>query len=52
MRNISYKLTLALDDGSVKHIHVCGGAYVVGQHAKITVDKKSGGITSLVALVT
>ena len=45
-----YKLTLALDDGSVKHIHVRGGAYVVGRHAKITVDKKSGGITSLVAL--
>lgn len=47
-----YKLTLALNDGSVKQIHVRGGAYVVGRHTKITVDKKSGNITSLVALKT
>jgi hypothetical protein len=47
-----YKLTLALNDGSVKQIHVRGGAYIVGRHAKITVDKKSGNITSLVALKT
>jgi len=47
-----YKLTLALDDGSVKQIHVLGGAYVVGRHVKITVNKSSGEITSLVALNT
>ena len=47
-----YKLTLSLNDGSVKQIHVRGGAYVVGRHAKITVDKKSGNITSLLALKT
>jgi len=28
-----YKLTLALNDGSVKQIHVRGGAYIVGRHA-------------------
>ena len=47
-----YRLTLALNDGSVKHIHVRGGDYVVGRHAKVTVNKKSGDITSLVALKT
>ena len=47
-----YRLTLALNDGSVKQIHVRGGAYVVGHHAKVTVNKKSGNITSLVALKT
>ena len=45
-----YRLTLVLDNGLVKQIHVRGGAYVVGRHAKITVHKKSGAITSLVAL--
>ena len=47
-----YRLTLALNNGSVKHIHVRGGDYVVGRHAKVTVNKKSGDITSLVALET
>jgi hypothetical protein len=47
-----YKLTLALKDGSVKHIHVRGGAYVVGRHVKITINKSSGNITSLIALKT
>lgn len=45
-----YKLTLALNDGSVKQIHVRGGAYVVGRHAKVTLDKKTGNITSLLVL--
>ena len=47
-----YRLTLALNNGDVKQIYVRGGAYVVGRHAKITVHKKAGNITSLVAMRT
>jgi len=47
-----YRLTLALNTGEVKQIYVRGGAYVVGRHAKVTVHKKAGNITSLVAMRT
>lgn len=47
-----YRLTLALNNGDVKQIYVRGGAYIVGRHAKITVHKKAGNITSLVAMRT
>lgn len=47
-----YRLTLTLNNGNIKQIHVRGGAYVVGRHAKITLSKSSGNITSLLSLRT
>ena len=45
-----YRLTLKLDDKSVKEVYVKGGHYVVGKHVKITLDRNSGDVTSFVAL--
>ena len=41
-----YRLTLALDDKSIKEVYVRGGHYILGKQAKITLHKKSGDITS------
>lgn len=48
-----YRLTLAVNNGqtknSLKQVYVRGGLYQVGQQTKITLDKKSGRVTSLLA---
>jgi hypothetical protein len=45
-----YRLTLNLDDKSVKEVYVRGGHYIVGKHAKITLDRNSGDVTSFVSI--
>jgi len=41
-----YRLSLALDDGSLKEVYVRGGHYQIGRLTKITIHKESGEITS------
>ncbi len=41
-----YRLTLNLDDKSVKEVYVRGGHYIVGKRAKLTLDRSSGDVTS------
>ena len=43
-----YKLTLSLDDKTVKSVYAKGGSYVVGKNVKVTIDKNSDKITSFI----
>jgi hypothetical protein len=45
-----YRLTLSLDDKSVKEVYVRGGHYIVGERAKLTLDSSSGDVTSFLVL--
>ncbi len=45
-----YRLTLKLDDSSVKEVYVKGGHYIIGKRAKLTLDRNSGDVTSFLVL--
>ena len=41
-----YRLSLNLDDGTLKEVYVRGGHYQLGRLTKVTINKESGEITS------
>lgn len=41
-----YRLNLALEDGTHKEVFVRGGHYQIGRASKVTINKKSGEISS------
>ena len=45
-----YKLTITLNDGSLKEVYAKGGKYTVNKKVKVTIDKNSGKVTSFIVI--